>query len=140
MNLVILIGRLTRNPEIRVAQTGMAVANFTLAVDRVYKKDGQPSADFINCKAFGNTAEVIEKFLSKGSKVAVQGSWTTGSYENKDGQKVYTNELNVSSMKFLDTKNKQEGAEQAPTEGEPNKDKDGYMNIPDGLAEELPFS
>ena len=95
MNRVILCGRLTREPEIRYSQTAngsMAVARYTLAVDRAFKKEGEQAADFINCIAFGKNGEFAEKYLHKGTKIIVEGRWQTGNYTNKDGQKVYTND------------------------------------------------
>lgn len=116
----------------------MAVAKFTLAVDRKFKKDGEQSADFINCTAFGKTAEVIEKYVIKGTKIIVEGRWQTGSYTNKDGNKVYTNDCMVENIEFCESKSSQQAQNnaQAPTTNE-----DGFMNIPSGLEDEgLPFN
>lgn len=140
MNRVILCGRIVRDPEVRYSQgaTPMAVAKFTLAVDRKFKKDGEQSADFINCTAFGKTAEVIEKYVTKGTKIIVEGRWQTGSYTNKDGNKVYTNDCMVENIEFCENKSQQaQNNAQAPT---PNVD--GFMNIPDGIddSDGLPFS
>ena len=140
MNRVILCGRIVRDPEVRYSQgaTPMAVAKFTLAVDRKFKKDGEQSADFINCTAFGKTAEVIEKYVTKGTKIIVEGRWQTGSYTNKDGNKVYTNDCMVENIEFCESKSQQaQNNAQAPT---PNGD--GFMNIQDGIddSERLPFS
>lgn len=139
MNKVILMGRVVREPEVRYSQgaTPMAIAKFTLAVDRKFKKDGEQSADFINCTAFGKTAEVIEKYVIKGTKIIVEGRWQTGSYTNKDGNKVYTNDCMVENIEFCESKSQQaQNNAQAPT---PNGD--GFMNIPSGLEDEgLPFS
>ena len=116
----------------------MAIASFTLAVDRKFKKDGEQSADFINCKAFGKTAEVIEKYVSKGTKIIVEGRWQTGSYKNKDGATVYTNDCMVESIEFCESRNaSQQSGNERP---QPMKDSDGFMNIPDGIDEELPFA
>lgn len=106
MNRVILCGRLTREPEIRYTQgeNAMAIARFTLAVDKNFKKKDD-KANFINCVAFGKIAETIEKHVFKGSKIAVIGEWTTGSYKNKDGNTVYTNDCNISKLEFCDSKN-----------------------------------
>lgn len=140
MNKVILMGRVVREPDVRYSQgeKPMAIAKFTLAVDRKYKKDGEQSADFINCTAFGKTAEVIEKYVTKGTKIIVEGRWQTGSYTNKDGNKVYTNDCMVENIEFCESKSQQaQNNAQAPT---PNGD--GFMNIPDGIddSEGLPFS
>ncbi len=139
MNRVILCGRLVRDPEIKYSQgeKPMAVAKFTLAVDRKFKKEGEQSADFINCTAFGKTAEVIEKYVFKGTKLIVEGRWQTGSYTNKDGNKVYTNDCAVDSIEFCESKSQQE-KNNAPA---PSPNGDGFMNIPDGLEDGgLPFN
>jgi single-strand DNA-binding protein len=137
MNKVILIGRLARDPEVRYSQTGneqMAIARYTLAVDRAHKKDGGQSADFISCVAFGKNGEFAEKFLHKGMKIAVCGHWQTGSYENQEGKKVYTNDCVVESHDFCEKK-----SESGQTQEQPQTDADGFMSIPDGIADELPF-
>ena len=147
MNKVILMGRLTRDPEIRYSQgeNAMAIARYTLAVDRRFKRDGEQSADFINCLAFGKSAEFAEKYLHQGTKILVEGRIQTGSYTNKDGQKVYTTEVVVEESEFAESKanssapsNNSYQASPAPS---PSADiGDGFMNIPDGIDEELPFS
>lgn len=106
MNKVILIGRLTRDPEIRYTQgeNSMAVARFTLAVDRRFKRDNQPTTDFISCICFRKTAEFVEKYCKKGTKLVVEGSWQTGNYTNKDGDKVYTNDCLVDNCEFAESK------------------------------------
>lgn len=141
MNKVILMGRLTRDPEIRYSQgeQSMAIARFSLAVDRKFKQEGQPTADFINCIAFGKTAEVIKKYVTKGTKIAVVGRIQTGSYTNKDGQKVYTTDVVIDELEFCESKsNQQSNSQPAPA---PNGDM-GFMNIPDGIddSDGLPFS
>ena len=129
----------------------MAIARISLAVDRKFKQEGQPTADFINCIAFGKTAEVIEKYVVKGTKIAVVGRIQTGSYTNKDGAKVYTTEVIVDEQEFAESKNSSSGNEGGYTGGnnygggysrpaEPSGAGDGFMNIPDGIEEELPFS
>lgn len=135
MNQVILMGRLTKDPEIKYTQGSepMAVAHYTIAVDRMEaKKDGQPSADFISCVCFKKSAEFTEKYLHKGSKIVVSGRIQTGSYTNKDGQKVYTTDVIVSSQEFAESKS------ESPKE-EPKKADEGFMNIPDNIDEEIPF-
>lgn len=135
MNIVVLTGRITKDPEIRYTQSNepMAIARFTLAVDRRYKKDGEQSADFISCVAFGKRAEFLEKYGKKGTKFNLDGSIQTGSYTNKDGQKVYTTDVIVNNIEFGESK-----GTSAP-QSAPQVDADGFMNIPDGL-EELPFN
>lgn len=131
MNKVMLIGRLTKSPDVRYT-TGsqqMAVARFSLAVNRKVKRDGEPDADFISCIAFGKIAEFCEKYLTQGTKVAVEGHWQTGSFVNRDGVKIYTNDCILESIEFAESKKESQ---------EPPKD-EGFMDVPDGLEEELPF-
>lgn len=133
MNKVVLIGRLTRDPEVRYTQGAepMAIARYTLAVDRRGKKEGEQTADFVPCVAFRKAGEFAEKYLKKGMKMAVVGRIQTGSYTGRDGQKVYTTEIVVEEQEF---------AESAAGR-KPQADQDGFMNIPDGITEEgLPFS
>ena len=134
MNKVILIGRLTKDSETRYT-TGaepMAIGRFTLAVDRRGVKDGQQSADFISCVAFGKRAEFFEKYGKKGTKFAIEGRIQTGSYTNKDGQKVYTTDVIVDQAEFADSKKTSEPAQPTPADN-------GFVNIPEGIEEELPF-
>lgn len=142
MNKVILMGRLTKDPDIRYSQgeKSTAVARFSLAVDRKFKQEGQPTADFINCLAFGKRAEFIEKYCRKGTKLVVEGSWQTGSYTNKDGNKMYTNECLIENCEFAESKAAAQNSQ--PAEGpSPNSAAgDGFMNIPSGIDEELPFN
>jgi single-strand DNA-binding protein len=148
MNKVILVGRLTRDPDVRYSsgEQATAVARYTLAVDRRFKKDGdQQTADFIGCVAFGRQAEFAEKFLRKGLKIGVTGRIQTGSYTNKDGQKVYTTDVVVEDHEFMESKaaSAEHTAALAGTETAqlPTSDAgDGFMNIPDGIDEELPFA
>ena len=137
MNKVILMGRIVRDPEIRYSQgeKSTAVARFSLAVDRKFKQEGQPTADFINCLAFGKRAEFLEKYCQKGTKLVVEGSWQTGSYTNKDGNKVYTNDCLVDNCEFAESKATAE-------QNQKNDNKSGnddFMNIPDGVDDKLPF-
>lgn len=144
VNKVILVGRLTRDPEIRYSQGAngsTAIARYSLAVDRKFKQEGQPNADFINCVAFGKLGEFAEKYLYKGTKIAVVGRIQTGSYTNKDGQKVYTTDVVVEEQEFAESKNAScgnNGGGNAPAQN--NSAGDGFMNIPDGIGEELPFN
>ena len=126
MNKVALIGRLTRDPDVRYSQGGepMAIARFTLAVNRRTKNR---DADFISCVAFGKNGEFVEKYFHKGMKVAVIGRIQTGSYDSKDGHKVYTTDVICEELDFCESKQKQ------------NADADGFMNIPDEIEEEMPF-
>lgn len=138
MNKVILIGRLTRDPEVKYSQgeKPMAIAKYSLAVDRRFKKDGEADADFINCVVFGKGGEFAEKYLHKGTKIAVTGRIQTGSYTNKDGIKVYTTDIVVEEQEFAERKGNNQQQEQTT----PQPDADGFMNIPDGIDDELPFS
>lgn len=139
MNKVILMGRLVRDPELRYSQgeKATAIARYTLAVDRKFKRDGEPNADFINCIAFGKNGEFAEKHLRQGIKILVEGRWQSGNYTNKDGQKVYTNDCVVESCEFAESKNSNQSEKPQAAQQE---DSDGFMNIPDGIDEELPFN
>ncbi len=150
MNKVILMGRLTRDPDIRQGQGDNAtlIARYTLAVDRRFRRDGSDqTADFISVVAFGKSAEFIEKYVHKGTKLVVTGRIQTGSYTNKEGQKVYTTDVVAEDQEFAESKNASSGsssygdrssggfesASSAPAE-------DGFMNVPDGIDDELPFN
>ena len=143
MNKVILMGRLTRDPEVRYSQgeSATAFARFTLAVDRRFRRE-EATADFINCVAFGKTAEFLEKYFRQGMKAVVCGSIQTGSYTNRDGQKVYTTDVRVDEIEFAESKNSQsESGFQNMSRPQPSAAiGDGFMNIPDGIDEELPFN
>lgn len=136
MNKVILTGRFTKGPDVRYSngEKTTAVARFTLAVDRRSKQEGQPTADFIRCIAFGKTAEFFERFGHKGTKFLIEGRIQTGSYTNKDGQKVYTTDVVVENTEFGESKNSSGSAEPQP------KPDDSFMSILDGIDEELPFN
>lgn len=140
MNLVVLMGRLTRDAEIRYSQgkNPTAIARGSLAVDRKFKRDGEPTADFINIVAFGKTGEFFEKFGKKGVKFVIQGRIQTGSYE-KDGQRVYTTDIVVENVEFAESKNANQQQNNDGPKPSP-RDADGFMNIPDGIDEELPFN
>lgn len=150
MNKVILMGRLTRDPEVRYSQgeSPLAIARYTLAVDRRFSRnnggDNQQTADFISCVAFGRSGEFAEKYLRKGTKIAVSGRIQTGSYTNRDGQTVYTTEVVVEDQEFAESKNASAAnGGYAPAErndSAPAAAGDGFMNIPDGIDEELPFN
>lgn len=145
MNKVILMGRLTRDPEVRYSQgeNQTAIARYSLAVNRRFKREGDPEADFINCVAFGKQAEFAEKYLKKGTKMTITGRIQTGSYTNKDGVKVYTTDVIVEEQEFAESKAAAENhtaAYPAPQPAPQQNQADGFMNIPDGIDEELPFS
>ena len=154
MNKVILMGRLTRDPDIHYSagDNPTAVARYTLAVDRRFRRnnEGEQTADFIGCVAFGRSAEFAEKYLRQGIKIVVTGRIQTGSYTNKEGQKVYTTDVIVEDQEFAESKAASEGsagsysrpsAESAPQAAPPAapESAEGFMNIPDGIEEELPF-
>lgn len=155
MNKVVLVGRLTRDPEVRYSQgeSATAVARYTLAVDRRFKRDNEPTADFIPCVIFGRSAEFAEKYFRQGMRVAISGRIQTGSYTNKDGVKVYTTEVIVEDQEFAESKSEfeanrgsyqqnsyQQNSYQQPAPAPGADVGDGFMNIPDGIEEELPFS
>ena len=134
MNKVIMMGRLTKDPEVRYGgANNTAVASYSIAVDRRIKRKGQPTADFFNCKSFGKQGEFVEKYISKGMKVALEGRWQTGSYE-KNGAKYYTNDCIVERFDFADSK---KDGSPAP---EPQTDADGFMHFEDGIDEDVPFN
>ena len=157
MNKVILCGRLTKDPEVRYSQGGepMAIARYTLAVDRRRGRntgDGEQTADFISCVAFGKSGEFAEKYLKKGTKMLITGRIQTGSYTNKEGVKVYTTEVVVEEQEFAESRNAAASSNgggagysnfstSAPAaDSAPAAAGDGFMNIPDGIEEELPFN
>lgn len=147
MNKVILMGRLTRDPEVRYSQgdNNLAIARYTLAVDRRFQKNSDQTADFISCVAFGKSAEFAEKYLKQGIKIAVTGRIQTGSYTNKDGVKVYTTEVVVEDQEFAESKNASQsggGAVHSAATPHPTPSAasgEGFMDIPDGIDDELPF-
>lgn len=142
MNKVILMGRLTRDPEVRYTQgdNASAVARFSLAVDRRFKKDGDQTADFINCVAFGKTGEFIEKYGRKGTKFVVEGRIQTGSYTNKDGQKVYTTDVVVEQVEFAESKASADGNTTNNTANSNVPTDTSFMDTPDSIDEEFPFN
>ena len=145
MNKVILMGRLTRDPEVRYSSgdNSMAIARYSLAVDRRGRRDQEgQTADFINCVAFGKAGEFAEKYFHKGTKIAVAGRIQTGSYTNKDGQKVYTTDVVIEDQEFAESKGaSSDNAGFTPADRpSPSSAGDGFMNIPDGIDEELPFN
>ena len=149
MNKVILMGRLTRDPDVRYSQgeSSMAIARYTLAVDRRFSRNNEEqSADFINVVAFGKAGEIAEKYFRKGTKVLVTGRIQTGSYTNKEGQKVYTTDVVAEDQEFAESKNASSdggfAGNSAPSKGNnaaPATDDNGFMSFPEGIVEELPF-
>lgn len=136
MNRFTGIGRLTRDPDIRytTGENSLCIARYTLACDRITKKEGQPSADFISCVAMGKQGEFVEKYLSKGMKIAIEGRIQTGSYD-KDGTKVYTTDIFVERHEFVESRNAQQN------ESDQTDDGDGFMPVPDNVdMEGLPFA
>lgn len=147
MNKVVLMGRLTRDPEVRYSQgeNSLAIARYSLAVDRRFKRDGEATADFINCVVFGKSAEFTEKYFRQGMRVTICGRIQTGSYTNKDGVKVYTTEVVVEEQEFAESKaaseaNRGSFQSNSPSPAPSADAGDGFMNIPDGIDEELPFN
>ena len=145
MNKVILIGRLTRDPDVRYSQgtEPMAIARYTLAVDRRGRRDqnSDQTADFISCVAFGRNGEFAEKYLKQGTKIAVTGRIQTGSYTNKDGNKVYTTDVVVEDHEFVESKGSSDsGSYQAAERPEPSSaSAEGFMSMPEGIENDLPF-
>lgn len=149
MNKVILMGRLTRDPDVKytAGDNPMAIARYTLAVDRRFKRENEATADFISCIAFGKAAEFAEKYFRQGIRIVVSGRIQIGSYTNRDGNKVYTTDVVVEEQEFAENKssaagnnNVQDNTAAGRSIGNTTVDADGFMNIPDGIDEELPFS
>ena len=136
MNKVVLVGRLTRDPEIRYAnnEKNTCTARFSLAINRKFKTNGQYEADFPNCVAMGKTAEFVEKYFHKGDMIALDGHIQTGSYTNKDGNKVYTTDVFAENVEFAQSKSDSNNSNNSKPSS------DGFMNIPDGIESELPFA
>ena len=143
LNKVILMGRLTRNPEVRYSQGEKAtcVAKYTLAVNRRFHRESEQDADFINCVAFGKQGEFAEKYLKQGTKIVISGRIQTGSYTNRDGVKVYTTDVVIEEQEFAESKKAAETSSTPQnTQGvKSNPEDDGFMTIPEGVEEELPF-
>lgn len=139
MNKVILLGRLTRDPELRYTQgeESMAIARYTLAVERRFNRNGEQTADFINCVAFGKSAEFAQKYFRQGLKIAVVGRIQTGSYTNRDGNKVYTTDVIIEEQDFAESKRSSDGESNQP-DGKPASS-DGFMKIPEDIEDDLPF-
>lgn len=149
MNKVILMGRLTRDPEMRYGgASNTAIGRFSIAVDRRFKREGQPEADFFNCTAFGRTAEFVERYLKKGTKVVLEGEIQNDNYTNREGQMVYSVQIIVSNIEFAESKRvaQENGTYQEQSGGfggpAPSQDVgDGFMNIDTGISDdEIPFS
>ncbi len=147
MNKEILMGRLTRDPEIRTAASNLNIARFSLAVDRRFKRDGEPEADFFNCTAFNKQADFVEKYCKKGTKMVVVGRIQNDNYE-KDGVKHYSVQIIVDELEFAESKNASAGYQAGSTNGGstsntgsiPSGAEDGFMNAASGLTDELPFN
>ena len=140
MNKIILMGRLTRDPEVRYSQgeKSTAIASFSIAVNRKFKRENEPEADFFNCTAFGKQGEFVEKYLKQGTKILLSGRVQNNNYTNKEGQKVYSTQIMVDEIEFAESKAAASEAPGTPT-NTPSFNPEGFVNIPDGLAEELPF-
>lgn len=141
MNNVQLVGRLTRDPEVRYSDGGTSVARFTVAVDRRFHKEGQQDVDFISCVAFGKTAEFIEKYFRKGMRIGLIGRIQTGSYTNQEGQKVYTTDIYTDNVEFVESKSSSNDSQDSSRPDPSSAVGDGFMNIPDDVGDEgLPFN
>ncbi|MCR5719784.1 MAG: single-stranded DNA-binding protein [Lachnospiraceae bacterium] len=142
MNKVVMMGRLTRDPEVRYSQNAngqTAVARFSIAVDRRFKRDGDPAADFFNCTSFGKQGEFVEKYLKKGVKILITGRLQNDNYTNKDGQMVYGFQILVDEIEFCESKQSQGSNAGQSSSGGSDADVNGFMQIPEGIDEELPF-
>lgn len=142
MNKVILMGRLTRDPEVRYSQgqNATAVGRFSLAVDRRFKREGEPDADFFNCTTFGKQAEFVEKYLHKGTKVVLSGRIQNDNYTNKEGQMVYSVRVIVDEIEFAESKNASGSGNTGNGDGQQVSAGDGFINLPNGIDEDLPFN
>ena len=140
MNKIILMGRLTRDPEVRYSQgeKSTAIASFSIAVNRKFKRENEPEADFFNCTAFGKQGEFVEKYLKQGTKILLSGRVQNNNYTNKEGQKVYSVQIMADEIEFAESKAAASEGSGTPT-NTPSFNPEGFVNIPDGLAEELPF-
>lgn len=140
MNKVVLMGRLVRDPEVRYSQGAepMAIARYTLAVDRKFKNNSDVTADFISCVSFGKTADFAEKYFKQGTKIVISGRIQTGSYTNKEGNKVYTTDVVVEEQEFAESKASQEGYQSADRL-KPSNENGGFMDIPPNMENDLPF-
>ena len=143
MNKVIMMARLTKDPEVRYSsgEKSMAIARFTIAVNRSRKVEGQPEADFFNCTCFSKRAEFVEKYLHKGTKIVLEGELQNDNYTNKDGQKIYGMQIIVSAIEFAESKAAASATPApAPAPTPASAAGDEFMSIPEGIDEELPFS
>lgn len=142
MNICIMMGRPTKDPEIHYTQDGKPIARFTLAVDRRFKREGQQDADFHDCICFSRQAEFVEKYIQKGTKILVTGALQDNNYQGRDGQMVYRKQIVCDSIEFAESKAASQGTpkQAALKQPEQKPDKDGFINIPDGIDEELPFN
>ena len=137
MNKIVLMGRLTKDAEVRYTQgeNSMAIASFSIAVNRKFKRENEPDADFFNCTAFGRQAEFVEKYLKKGTKILLAGRVQNNNYTKQNGEKVYSVQVMVEEIEFAESKGSETETQQVtPTNN------NGFVNIPDGLQEELPFN
>ncbi len=145
MNKVMLLGNLTRDPEIRYSQgdNSLAIARFSLAINRRFKRQGEPDADFFNCTAFGKQAEFVEKYFKRGSRMMMSGRIQNDNYTNKNGEKVYSVQIIAEEIEFAERKNSADGFTNAAPAGAPDPSMasgDDFMNIPDGIDDGLPFN
>lgn len=132
MNLVILMGRICKDPDITSSQSGTTIARYSIAVDRRFKKEGEPTADFFTCVSFGKQAEFVDRYLKKGTKIIVTGELQNNNYTNKDGQKVYDTRILTNNVEFAESKRE--------TNESNNTDTNDFLNVADGIATELPFN
>lgn len=141
MNKVILMGRLTRDPETRYTEgsNNTCVSRFSLAVERRFKREGEPDADFFNCTSFGRQGEFVEKYLRQGTKVVVVGRLQQDNYTNRNGEKVYSIQVIVEEVEFAESKTASQNSNEKPMAKPATASSDGFMSIPEGIEEDLPF-
>ena len=139
MNNVQLVGRLTRDPDVRYTNGGSSIARLTVAVDRRFRSEGGPTADFPNVIAFGKTAEFIERYFRQGQRIGITGRIQTGSYTKEDGTKVYTTDVVAENVEFVESKGSQADQAVDAPEPRPSAVGDGFVDVPAGVDEELPF-
>ena len=141
MNKVMMMGRLTRDPEVRYGgSNNTAIAALSIAVDRKFKKEGQPTADFFNCSAFGKTAEFVEKYLTKGTKIIIEGELRNDHYKDKNGNSQYAEKILINSIEFAESKSASKSNSQQEATQQPDSQPDDFVDVPNSVEEFLPFN
>ena len=142
MNKIILMGRLTRDPDMRVSQgdNSFSIASFSIAVDRRFQKNGEKETDFFNCTAFGKQADFVDRYLKQGTKILLTGRVENDNYTNKNGEKVYSVKIICEEIEFAESKSSSSNSSSVQNDSSAKSSNDEWMNIPDGIQEELPFN